>query len=96
MNRGDGLVQRRRVVNSSSGGSAGGGGSGLGQDSGNTDLIGNNDKSSGQSPDSDYSSQKDLNCNPTIDEDSDKETRLTLMEEVLLLGLKDKEVYLRF
>jgi hypothetical protein len=25
-------------------------------------------------------------------EDSDKETRLTLMEEVLLLGLKDKEV----
>ncbi|XP_050462053.1 Golgi phosphoprotein 3 homolog sauron [Cataglyphis hispanica] len=94
MNRGDGLVQRRRVVNSSSGGSAGGGGSG--QDSGNADLIGNNDKSSGQSPDSDYSSQKDLNCNPTIDEDSDKETRLTLMEEVLLLGLKDKEGYTSF
>ncbi|KAL6434824.1 hypothetical protein ACFW04_005186 [Cataglyphis niger] len=94
MNRGDGLVQRRRVVNSSSGGSAGGGGSG--QDSGNADVIGNNDKSSGQSPDSDYSSQKDLNCNPTIDEDSDKETRLTLMEEVLLLGLKDKEGYTSF
>ncbi|KAM0727331.1 Golgi phosphoprotein 3-like protein sauron [Formica fusca] len=96
MNRGDGLVQRRRVVNSSSGGSAGGGGSGLGQDSGNTDLIGHNDKLSGQSPDSDYSSQKDLNCNPTVDEDSDKETRLTLMEEVLLLGLKDKEGYTSF
>lgn len=26
------------------------------------------------------------------DEDSDKTTRLTLMEEVLLLGLKDREV----
>lgn len=95
MNRGDGLVQRRRVVNSSSGGS-GGGGSGLGQDSANADFTGHNDKLSGQSPDTDCSSQKDLNCNPTIDEDSDKETRLTLMEEVLLLGLKDKEVYLCF
>lgn len=31
------------------------------------------------------------------DEDIDsKETRLTLMEEVLLLGLKDKEVSLRY
>lgn len=27
-----------------------------------------------------------------MEETSDKETRLTLMEEVLLLGLKDKEV----
>ena len=26
------------------------------------------------------------------DNDDDKETRLTLMEEVLLLGLKDREV----
>lgn len=94
MNRGDGLVQRRRVVNSSSGGS--GGGSGLSQDSANADFIGHNDKLSGQSPDTDCSSQKDLNCNPTIDEDSDKETRLTLMEEVLLLGLKDKEGYTSF
>lgn len=92
MNRGDGLVQRRRVVNSSSGG----GGSGLGQDGANADFAGHNEKSSGQSPDTDCSSQKDLNCNPTIDEDSDKETRLTLMEEVLLLGLKDKEGYTSF
>lgn len=46
------------------------------------------------------SQQNDLNDNfkdGTGDEDnmeeaSDKETRLTLMEEVLLLGLKDKEV----
>lgn len=91
MNRGDGLVQRRRVVNSSG---AGGGGSGHGQDGPNADLVGHNDKLSGQSPDSDCLSQKDLNCNPTIDDDSDKETRLTLMEEVLLLGLKDKEVQL--
>jgi hypothetical protein len=28
----------------------------------------------------------------SLEEASDKETRLTLMEEVLLLGLKDKEV----
>ena len=32
---------------------------------------------------------------PDVDADS-KETRLTLMEEVLLLGLKDKEVCLLF
>lgn len=89
MNRGDGLVQRRRVVNS------GGSGGGSGQDGSNADLVGHNDKLSGQSPDSDCLSQKDLNCNPTIDDESDKETRLTLMEEVLLLGLKDKEVHLR-
>lgn len=30
--------------------------------------------------------------NENMEETSDKETRLTLMEEVLLLGLKDKEV----
>lgn len=30
-----------------------------------------------------------------IDEGDSKETRLTLMEEVLLLGLKDKEVVLK-
>lgn len=30
--------------------------------------------------------------NDNLEETSDKETRLTLMEEVLLLGLKDKEV----
>lgn len=101
MNRGDGLVQRRRVANSGSGGGnggggAGGGGSGHGQDGANADVTSHNDKLSGQSPDMDCSSQKDLNCNPTIDEDSDKETRLTLMEEVLLLGLKDKEGYTSF
>lgn len=95
MNRGDGLVQRRRVVNSGGSG-AGGAGSGHGQDGQNADLVGHNDKLSGQSPDTDSLSQKDLNCNPTIDDDSDKETRLTLMEEVLLLGLKDKEVYFTF
>lgn len=39
------------------------------------------------------------NANGTEEQDIDdsdaKETRLTLMEEVLLLGLKDKEVYNR-
>lgn len=88
MNRGDGLVQRRRVVNSSSSSS------GLGQDGSND--LGHNEKSSGNGMDTNCSSQKDLNSNPTIDDDSDKETRLTLMEEVLLLGLKDKEGYTSF
>ncbi|KYN02991.1 Golgi phosphoprotein 3 [Cyphomyrmex costatus] len=91
MNRGDGLVQRRRVANS--GGSGAGGGSG--QDGSNMDLVGNNDKQSGQNSDA-ILGPKDLNCNPTTDDDSDKETRLTLMEEVLLLGLKDKEGYTSF
>lgn len=40
------------------------------------------------------------NANGTDEQDMDdndaKETRLTLMEEVLLLGLKDKEVLYRF
>lgn len=34
---------------------------------------------------------KDDADNDNMEETSDKETRLTLMEEVLLLGLKDKE-----
>ncbi|KAL1448966.1 hypothetical protein WDU94_000214, partial [Cyamophila willieti] len=39
---------------------------------------------------------EDLGANG-VDEDQDsKETRLTLMEEVLLLGLKDKEGYTSF
>lgn len=88
MNRGDGLVQRRRVVNSSSG-------SGFDQD-GSNDAGGHPDLLSGHGSEADSSSQKDLNSNPTVDEDSDKETRLTLMEEVLLLGLKDKEVRNQF
>lgn len=35
---------------------------------------------------------KDDADDENMEETSDKETRLTLMEEVLLLGLKDKEV----
>jgi golgi phosphoprotein 3 len=35
---------------------------------------------------------KDETDEDNLEEASDKETRLTLMEEVLLLGLKDKEV----
>ena len=33
---------------------------------------------------------------PEVDDGDSKETRLTLMEEVLLLGLKDKEGYTSF
>ncbi|CRL01470.1 CLUMA_CG014182, isoform A [Clunio marinus] len=39
---------------------------------------------------------KDDTENDNMEEASDKETRLTLMEEVLLLGLKDKEGYTSF
>ncbi len=34
--------------------------------------------------------------NQDVDDGDSKETRLTLMEEVLLLGLKDKEGYTSF
>ena len=34
--------------------------------------------------------------NEEVDDGDSKETRLTLMEEVLLLGLKDKEGYTSF
>lgn len=83
MNRSDGLVQRRRVVNSSSGNS-------LGQDGLSDQGGGFNEQTGGA--DNDTNSTKDFNSNSTVEDDSDKETRLTLMEEVLLLGLKDKEV----
>lgn len=84
MQRSDGLVQRRRVVNSASSSS-----SGFHDGASDASYA---DKA--QSNDSSFSG-KDQNSNPTLDEESDKETRLTLMEEVLLLGLKDKEVRYR-
>lgn len=82
MNRPDGLVQRRRTTANSS--------NGAGSQDANDGQGAHSDKASPH--DSDGTSIKDLNLNPAHDEDSDKETRLTLMEEVLLLGLKDKEV----
>ena len=47
------------------------------------------------SPDVDKNSDDDRSNGGEVDGDS-KETRLTLMEEVLLLGLKDKEGYTSF
>lgn len=45
------------------------------------------------SDDNHFDQDKDLaDQNATMDEGDDKAPRLTLMEEVLLLGLKDKEV----
>ena len=38
-----------------------------------------------------YDGQKESDDNLNNDDHESKETRLTLMEEVLLLGLKDKE-----
>ncbi|KAJ8923871.1 hypothetical protein NQ315_010453 [Exocentrus adspersus] len=40
--------------------------------------------------------EKKLNRDEEVDDGDSKETRLTLMEEVLLLGLKDKEGYTSF
>ncbi|XP_014204973.1 Golgi phosphoprotein 3 homolog sauron [Copidosoma floridanum] len=88
MNRGDGLVQRRRgTANSSASGTNGAGA----QD------PANGEHAEGQSPDSDGLSSKHSHPESPYDEfDNDKETKLTLMEEVLLLGLKDKEGYTSF
>ena len=58
-----------------------------------------NDKTNNSNNGSDCvtnSDPKTSHSNDGTDEDIDsKETRLTLMEEVLLLGLKDKEVFMR-
>lgn len=52
---------------------------------------GSNANSSGNSPE-DRDSQDNKDLEDYGDDGDSKETRLTLMEEVLLLGLKDKEV----
>jgi golgi phosphoprotein 3 len=46
----------------------------------------------GSNGNDDDDSTKNVDCEEEIDDCDSKETRLTLMEEVLLLGLKDKEV----
>lgn len=51
---------------------------------------------SSTSPNNDHNDNfKNGSEDENIEETSDKETRLTLMEEVLLLGLKDKEVCIK-
>lgn len=57
----------------------------------------NRDNADGVSRENGQSADK-LDYEEDIDDGDSKETRLTLMEEVLLLGLKDKEVryYLHF
>jgi len=58
-----------------------------------------NQSSSSSNSNANSSSREDKNSNRTDDFENDadsKETRLTLMEEVLLLGLKDKEGYTSF
>lgn len=54
-----------------------------------------NNRSQGDNQ-SDQESSDHLDQNATTEEADDKATRLTLMEEVLLLGLKDKEGYTSF
>jgi len=76
MNRTDGLV-RRAVKPRENGAEGGAGGGGL-----NANTPDDNQDT--------HDNNKDQEDN--IDDGDSKETRLTLMEEVLLLGLKDKEV----
>lgn len=58
------------------------------------ETSGDGSSQNSRTTDDNHSEQdKDLaDQNVTMDEGDDKATRLTLMEEVLLLGLKDKEV----
>lgn len=72
-------LKRRNVAAAS--GAGGGGGSGAISDGSNR-----NENPDGENADNDIDEQ-----NEEFDADS-KSTRLTLMEEILLLGLKDKEV----
>lgn len=59
-------------------------------------VVKENETSVSKSNSDDEENQEELGANG-VDEDQDsKETRLTLMEEVLLLGLKDKEGYTSF
>lgn len=55
----------------------------------------NRDNADGVSRENGQTSDK-LEYEEEIDDGDSKETRLTLMEEVLLLGLKDKEVSFSF
>ena len=55
----------------------------------NADNNGSNSSTSNNDHNDNFKDDAD---NDNMEETSDKETRLTLMEEVLLLGLKDKEV----
>lgn len=76
-------LKRRNVAAAS--GAGGGGGSGAISDGSNR-----NENPDGENADNDIDEQ-----NEEFDADS-KSTRLTLMEEILLLGLKDKEGYTSF
>lgn len=55
----------------------------------------NRDSADGVSKENGQSTADKLDYEEDIDDGDSKETRLTLMEEVLLLGLKDKEVHCR-
>lgn len=62
-----------------------------------TNAAKNSEYSSSTSTNNDHNDNfKNGSEDENIEETSDKETRLTLMEEVLLLGLKDKEGYTSF
>lgn len=54
----------------------------------------NRENADGVSRENGQSAADKLDYEEDIDDGDSKETRLTLMEEVLLLGLKDKEVHI--
>ncbi|PAA75964.1 hypothetical protein BOX15_Mlig024205g3 [Macrostomum lignano] len=82
----EGLVQRRNVSQASQGGGGGGGSSW--SSGGGGGRGGDSDEDKGRSLGKRVDSDKEG--------ENDKEARLTLMEEVLLLGLKDREGYTSF
>lgn len=83
----EGLVQRRNVAQSAQSSGGGGGGTSW-SSSGGGGRGGDPDEDKGRSP------AKRLDSDGEAE--NDKEARLTLMEEVLLLGLKDREGYTSF
>lgn len=60
----------------------------------NEGLIQRKNVSSKNGSDSPTRVSEDDEENQIFDDDESKDTRLTLMEEILLLGLKDREVYI--
>lgn len=83
MNRSDGLVQRKTAGSSNKTGTNTGSSS---------DAPHHQNQASGGASSTDSVEDNDRVASGYDNDADSKETRLTLMEEVLLLGLKDKEV----
>lgn len=80
-------LKRRNVAATATNSSGGGAGGGADRNNSSNNELGNES--------GDHDENENLEENEEFDADS-KSTRLTLMEEILLLGLKDKEGYTSF